>query len=257
MAQQMTNKKKAMGLIGIPAVILGTSLFGRSAISIAGQNGFDTGRSTLEMLNFVTILAIVMLVPCAIIALIYFFKKDEPVDTSIIASLPENQKPHPWRRYFARSIDAWIVGMTVGVPLAFLAPVEYIDQIPDSAIGLVIGILIIPYDALCFANWNRTLGKWILGITVQKSEGGSLSFDQGLKRGGLVFLRGMGLGLPGVALFTNIHQYNTLMKKGITSWDKEIGCLVTYTPLSAVRVLLVLLFAFAIVGLTVLSAIPL
>ncbi len=258
MSQQMTNKKKAAWLIGIPLVIVGTAVFGKSVVSIANKNGFTASAATLEFLNFVTILATVMLVPCAIIAIFYYFKKDVTNETTaLIASLPENQKPHPWRRYFARSIDSWILAMGVGLPLVFLAPVEFIDQTPDFAIAIVVGLIMIPYDAVCMSNWNRTLGKWILGVTVTNAAGAPLTFEQGIKRGGLVFLRGQGIGVPLATFFTNIHQYNVLMKTGMTSWDTEVGCRVTYTPLSVIRVLLVLLFAFVIIGLTVLSAIPL
>ena len=49
----------------------------------------------------------------------------------------------------------------------------------------------------------------------------------------------------------NIHQYSTLMSKGIVSSDRELGTTITYEKLAAPRVLLALLILFVLVFLTI------
>lgn len=256
----MSNKRKAFWLVAIPLALLGCALFGRALVGVMQKQGMITGYDisvTNELFNFGALLATIMVIPCAIVALVYYFKKDTRVEeAAVLSSLPENQRPHPWRRYFARSIDGGIVGLAGGIPIAFFAPPEYLMQIPDTALGFVVSLLIIPFCAVCYQNWQRTPGKWIMGIAVTSNTGAPLSFEQGIRREALVFLRGVGLGIPVISLFTHIHQYNTLMKSGVVSWDKEVGCTVSYEPLSSIRVLLAILCLVGVAFVTIAAELP-
>jgi hypothetical protein len=46
-----------------------------------------------------------------------------------------------------------------------------------------------------------------------------LSFSEALNRSFLVFVQGVGLGIPFVALFTQLFAYRRLTKTGTTLWD--------------------------------------
>jgi hypothetical protein len=149
-------------------------------------------------------------------------------------------KPHPWRRYFAKMLDLWIVGLSVGFLLEILMP-GFLEGVDDAVIGILVGVLILPYEAIALPSWKRTIGKWLMGISVVKTNGNNLAPKEALYRSWLVFYRGLGLSIPIISLFTLIHQYGVLTKKGITTWDKEVGCEVKYEKLDPFKVILALI----------------
>lgn len=248
----MTNKKKGTWVILGPVLALCGVLFARTVIGMVGQETGNTPQieSANAVLNFLALILVITLIFAIPIGLLVMFRKDADPKESILATLPENQRPHPWRRYFARTVDMWLVGLAIMVPILFGASEETIDQIPDQALGLAVALILLPVEAAFLSNWNRTPGKWMFSISVTK-DGKPLAFEQALNRAFLVWMRGMGFGISIVAFFANIHQYSTLMTKGITSWDRELGTTVTYEKLSVGRVLLALLLLLSLVFLTV------
>jgi hypothetical protein len=164
-----------------------------------------------------------------------------------------DDKPHPWRRYFARMLDLWIVAVTLGFCIGLIAP-EFLDETPDMVFGIIASLVVLPYEAYLLSTWDRTIGKWLLGISVTKNNGKSLSVEEGFKRGWLVFYRGMGLAIPFVSLFTLIHQYGVLTKKGITTWDRDMECKVSYEKLQPLRVIIALGLVVGFIFLIALGA---
>ena len=156
--------------------------------------------------------------------------------------------PHPWRRYFARMIDTMLLAVPVGFFLAVFAP-DLLEEMPDLMLGIIIALVVLPYDGFCLSTWNRTLGKWIMGIIVTKGGGDSLTFGEAFIRSLLVFYRGQGLGIPIVALFTQIHQFNTLKKEGVVSWDKELKTKVSYEELKTERVIIAVVLVVIFIAL--------
>lgn len=156
--------------------------------------------------------------------------------------------PHPWRRYFARTIDTWILGMGIGLLLGTATP-ELLEDMPELVLTAIIMLFVLPYDAFCLSTWKKTAGKWMMGIEVVKNDGSSLSAEEAFKRSWLVLLRGLGLGIPFIALFTLIHQFNTLKGKGIVSWDKEIGSIIEYEKLRTERVILAIILTVGVIAL--------
>jgi len=144
---------------------------------------------------------------------------------------------HPWRRFFARTFDLMTLGM-----LALIACVALLSVISPStlrdfqkllnnpiAAGFIVYLLYLPIEAGFLSFLGTTPGKWIFGIKVLKKTGENLTFSEALERVSQVWLRGDGLGIPLVALFTRIYSYNKLMKTGSTHWDNQVGSIVTHT----------------------------
>lgn len=184
------------------------------------------------------------------------FKKEERNDVKQeVKKKPKSVKredtPHPWRRYFARMIDTWILGIGIGLLLGTAAP-EFLEETPELVLTILIMLLVLPYDAFCLSTWKKTAGKWMMGIEVVKTDGSLLSVEEAFKRSWLILLRGLGLGIPIIALFTLIHQFNMLKGKGIVSWDKEIGSMIEYEKLRTERVILAVILT---IGFIVLMAI--
>jgi hypothetical protein len=67
-------------------------------------------------------------------------------------------------------------------------------------------------------------------VRIRGPNGEPLGFGTALHREGMVWLRGLGLGIPIVTLFTNWSAYKTLTETGSTSWDKDLHAEASYRP---------------------------
>lgn len=170
---------------------------------------------------------------------------------------------HPWRRFIARVIDMYSIGVVAYVvatiPVyAFSDDLAATEKLLTNQIVASIGcqILMVPMLALLVATTGTTLGKWAMGIRVDTTAGGRLAFAQALAREGNVFFRGMGLSIPVVTLITNLSAYNHLKAHGSTTWDDDAGAIVRYRDSSffgAIKALIGIVAASAI--MTILLAI--
>lgn len=140
---------------------------------------------------------------------------------------------HPWRRLFARMIDN-IIGL-----IPFLLMILALNAFMPTQMGRILGVLdnpilaavvfllfLMPIEACLLSLFGATLGKWLFGIRITHSNGNLLSFSEALKRSCLVFVQGVGLGIPLIAIFTQIFAYRRLTKTGQTKWDFSINALV-------------------------------
>ena len=74
-------------------------------------------------------------------------------------------------------------------------------------------------------------------IRVTKQDGHAIGIGLAFKRELAVFLRGYGLGIPIVYLFTMGTAYKTLTSKGIASWDQDYSLLVRQRHNSVIQTL--------------------
>lgn len=102
---------------------------------------------------------------------------NEPVDQS--KTFLGGEHP-PWRRFFARTVDICTAGLVLFLLLLF----------------------------------GTTPAKWLFGISVEHPGGNLLSFSEVLNRSFLVFVQGVGFGIPFVALFTQLFAYRRFTKTG-------------------------------------------
>jgi len=100
---------------------------------------------------------------------------------------------------------------------------------------------------MMLSSFITTPGKALLGIKIRDLFGKKISYTTGMKRGFLVWLNGMGIGIPFIAFFTMIFAYRRLKRNGITSWDEKCGINVIHNRLSIFRVILfITIFIFCI-----------
>lgn len=161
-------------------------------------------------------------------------------------------KYHPWRRYFARTVDLF----TSGIISLFLALVliESFSQNLSASIysameneliaGLMLCVVWIPIEAVFLATIATTPAKWVFGIKVRKADGTKLSFSDALSRSFLVWVQGMGFAIPIVLMVTNYLAYKRLTKSGVTLWDKSVGAIVEHKQWSFLRVVSVVFITF-------------
>src|SRR5205814_8929201 len=83
--------------------------------------------------------------------------------------------------------------------------------------------------------FGTTIGKAILGISVETPTGERPSYGQASARELGVYLKGYALGLPLVAWITHVVAYKHLSSNAITSWDRSAGLVVRHRPAGAAR----------------------
>lgn len=137
---------------------------------------------------------------------------------------------HPWRRYFARTFDNLVIGSLIWVclgALSLLFPPEPTDRFfaffehPVGRLfdGMLTLVLMIPASALLIGLTGSSPGKWIFGVRVTDASGRPIGLGRAIVREATVWLRGLGAGIPIVALFALWSSKEDLESKGRTAWD--------------------------------------
>lgn len=161
--------------------------------------------------------------------------------------------PHPWRRYFARSVDIILLGLpavfVVGGMLALFSPelVEPFTALLDGLVGqyllsplLLVG-LSIPLTALFLGLTGGTPGKWLFGVRVVNAEGRPIGVGAALVREFKASTVGLGMGLPLLSLFLGFQAKEELEAQRATSWDRDGGFVVTHRAVNAWQVVLMII----------------
>jgi len=141
-------------------------------------------------------------------------------------------RPEPFRRYLARQIDMLLVTY---IYFLFTGPI-----VADDMLSLALPLLLtIPpwavIEALCLHYWGYTPGKWVMRIEVTDEWGQRMNLQQSLRRSVDVAIRGMGLGIPILNVFTQVHSLLRLTSHGITPWDEQKRVVVRHPPLEMWR----------------------
>lgn len=148
---------------------------------------------------------------------------------------PEELSVSPWLRYWARQLDLFLGS----VCFVFLEPEFFINY--PALFSFVLLIFWVFTEAVLLSTWGSTPGKFLLNISVRSHEGDILSFEQSLKRSFLVWLRGMGCGLPFAQVFAMFFSYRKLMRDRSCYWDDSLKVTVLQKRVSKKRVGLLLL----------------
>jgi len=147
--------------------------------------------------------------------------------------------PHPWRRFFARLLDAYINGFIaiyiLSLFLTIIDPTLAKDLINsfEGPSGRFWDIIATPFFAM-FVNaaligiTGSSLGKWIFGIRVANQQNKPIGYFSALKRETKVWYSGLALGIPLFSLFTMSAAQKVLLEEGKTTWDKEMNLNIIY-----------------------------
>ncbi|MGB6371539.1 MAG: RDD family protein [Atribacterota bacterium] len=157
---------------------------------------------------------------------------------------------YPWRRYWARLFDiTFIMPFYIFIISLFSPGLNYTITRMENFIGgtLLLLFYLIFFEPTMLSSFGTTPGKVLLGIKIRALSGEKISYTTGMKRGFLVWIYGMGIGIPFIALFTMIIAYNKLKRNGVTGWDEKCGISVLHDQLSIFRVILfITLFIFCL-----------
>lgn len=120
---------------------------------------------------------------------------------------------HPWRRFFARSMDTALCAL----PVSFLLYVV-LRTVPESSTlvnflaGLAGWVVMLFLEPLLLSRFGTTPGKYVMGITLTRPGGEKLSYREGLERTALVFVYGEAMSVPLVNLLLNFLSYRKYTK---------------------------------------------
>lgn len=152
---------------------------------------------------------------------------------------------HPWRRYFARSLDYTIAGLVVVAVIGFANPSFFNRQTSALVLALLTMALWVPFEGLLLAKYGTTPGKAFMKLRVTPvTSDDPAPFDLTLARALRVWFGGLACGLPLLSLAAMIVGYESLRRRGATWWDRQLEFAVRETgPLGADRVIgLILIF---------------
>jgi hypothetical protein len=146
---------------------------------------------------------------------------------------------HPWRRYFARMLDLYVFYLVFFVFLGIAFPALFADTADKPGVDILYTILgmlaYVVFEGFCLNIFGTSLGKKLYGIRLQRDDSEGFTLSVTFRRSFLVWMRGLGFGIPLASLFTLIIAYNTLSSQGRTTWDRDCRCSVTHSELSALR----------------------
>jgi len=170
-----------------------------------------------------------------------------PVEQSTMCAEP-SIAPHPWLRYWARTLDGALYFFVASFVIEFvIAVAEASGAFPD-AVGRIVGKLFVQLflSAVAWVSWwfieafnisafGATLGKRMFGIKVCEPSGEKLSYRRALGRAVQVWIRGLYLGMPTISCFGQVKALMDLSKNGITPWDAKGGYRIEHKRIGPLR----------------------
>lgn len=158
-----------------------------------------------------------------------------------VAPTGQEDLSRPWRRFFARVLDYWLLILPVSFATGLLLGSISVTwvlwlQKPHAALLLnwVLAPVVMALEGLLFGWLGTTPGKWLLGVQVRTVDAQRPTLRQYLRRQLDVYVFGIGGWLPVVNLLTNAHQHSRVKRGQPTGYD-EGKFVVTARPLSTVR----------------------
>ncbi|MCF6176660.1 MAG: RDD family protein [Victivallaceae bacterium] len=164
---------------------------------------------------------------------------------------PSGSQVRPWIRYWARMIDIMIFSFILGITAALIY--EPLLDIPDAVFGIILLFLYVFAEAAMLASWGATPGKAMLSVRLRNANGDKLSYGAALKRSFDVWARGLGVGIPIIALYTQINAYNRLTNEGMTAWDRDGDYTVQHRSIRIWRILLASFLVLCFLGIIALG----
>lgn len=136
----------------------------------------------------------------------------------------EDEAPrHPWRRFFARTLDMALYGTLFRLFRALALGQSNLNR-PEGdilAVTLMAAALALALEPVLLHFRGTTPGKWVFRLRLTGDDGQNLSYDQALERTVKVLLFGDCLGLPLASLIANFLAYRRDRQGRKQPWERE------------------------------------
>ena len=177
---------------------------------------------------------------------------DSGNETDWSSYLPSGPQVRPWVRYWARTFDFLLFALIFGGMATLIWP-EFLEM-NDTLVGVVLLLAYNFVEPVLLAAVGTTPFKALLRVRLRNNDGTKLNYHQALRRTFSVWLRGQGLGVPLIALFTSITSYSRLTRDSITAWDRDGGFAVTHQTVAWWRWLLLVAMFVCFIALMVVGS---
>ena len=155
----------------------------------------------------------------------YLNRLNRPADQPGFFDLRSDAAPtvsHPWRRYFARSLDLGLCSLLWMAVCLFLFrwhpdntwPIRLLNSYAAYGILLVL-------EPVLLCTWGYTPGKWIFGLAVRSPLGQKLTWGKAVDRTWGVFARGEGYGIPFYRLWRKYKCYCQCKDGEPEAWEED------------------------------------
>ena len=149
----------------------------------------------------------------------------------------------PWPRYWARMVDMILFSIVFAIFSAMFLP-NLLREGTDIFFGIICAFVWVFVESVLLSSWGTTYGKWLLNIKLRTKKDEKLKFSDALNRSFSVWLKGMGLAIPIVTIFTMGGSYNYLRDNGQTEWDEKGGYVVNQKKIGVLRIIGVVIVMF-------------
>lgn len=135
---------------------------------------------------------------------------------------------HPWRRFFARTLDLFLCGLLWSLFQWFVLGIYSWMGGPGSEISLWKRIvdqyisygLMFLLEPVLLSTIGTTPGKWLFGLVARARNGQKLSYTEALNRTWQVFGYGMGFGIPIWSLWKEWQSYQLCRDGEQAEWEQ-------------------------------------
>lgn len=141
--------------------------------------------------------------------------------------IEEGVKTFPWRRFLARSLDSYVLRMSILVVfMLYIGDTGYTTRYRIKfELIMIENVMVLFLEPALLALTGTTLGKFILGIQVTGKDGRHLSYKEAFFRTAKVLVFGTGLGLYIVDIICGLKSYNHYKEGNVLKWDEN--CIVS------------------------------
>jgi uncharacterized RDD family membrane protein YckC len=157
----------------------------------------------------------------------------------IVLEYERSREDQAWARWLARSADGLLMtpvivllfgllGVAVELGRAPAVILEWAAQPIAAAIMEIAAafVMFALWEPLFLSNTGTTPGKWLMGVSVRRTNGQKLSLPRALGRFVSVWFVGLGAGIPILALITMLMSRSKLIADGQTGWDERLDTVV-------------------------------
>lgn len=133
---------------------------------------------------------------------------------------PSRGRAFAWSRFLARQIDLALFGLLFwGVAIVAFPAIPVPTNVMVSTFVTFPVALLIEVPVMTLFGW--TLGKLIFRISVRRADGSKLSFAEVFRRNLVLWVRGLGLGLPGLNAIFQGWCYRDAWAGKPSRWDAK------------------------------------
>ena len=155
----------------------------------------------------------------------YLNRLNRPADQPGFFDLRSDAAPtvsHPWRRFFARSLDLSLCSLLWMAVCLFLFRWHPDNTWPIRLLNSYVayGILLVT-EPILLCTWGYTPGKWIFGLAVRNPLGQKLTWGKAVDRTWGVFARGEGYGIPFYRLWRKYKCYCQCKDGEPEAWEED------------------------------------